>query len=195
MRYFYDLEFLEDGRTVDLISIGIVAEDGREFYAVAEEAGKGTLHRRITAHRWLMENVVPQLPLARSADGTRLNGGLGLLAATPRFELDKGHLVVLPRRVIAKQVQAFLCAERGDVELWAYYGAYDHVCLMQLWGPMIAKPDRLPMWTHDINQLAERVGVDGERIVLPEQPAGHHNALDDARHVKAMWDYLTSVVA
>ena len=34
MRYFYDTEFLEDGETIDLISIGIVAEDGREYYAV-----------------------------------------------------------------------------------------------------------------------------------------------------------------
>ena len=36
MRYFYDTEFLEDGETIDLISIGIVAEDGREYYAVTD---------------------------------------------------------------------------------------------------------------------------------------------------------------
>src|SRR4051812_11038169 len=34
MKYFYDTEFLEDGQTIELISIGIVAEDGREYYAV-----------------------------------------------------------------------------------------------------------------------------------------------------------------
>ena len=34
MRIFYDTEFLEDGKTIDLISIGMVAEDGREYYAV-----------------------------------------------------------------------------------------------------------------------------------------------------------------
>lgn len=49
MKYFYDCEFLEGtqrrglfGRrqtnpTIDLISIGIVAEDGREYYAVSKE--------------------------------------------------------------------------------------------------------------------------------------------------------------
>ncbi len=31
MRYFLDTEFYEDGKTIDLISIGIVAEDGREL--------------------------------------------------------------------------------------------------------------------------------------------------------------------
>jgi hypothetical protein len=28
VRYFYDTEFLEDGKTIELISIGIVCEDG-----------------------------------------------------------------------------------------------------------------------------------------------------------------------
>lgn len=28
-RYFYDLEFLQDGKTIDLISIGIVADERR----------------------------------------------------------------------------------------------------------------------------------------------------------------------
>ena len=36
-RYFYDCEFIEDGRTVDLVSIGVVDEHGREFYAVSTE--------------------------------------------------------------------------------------------------------------------------------------------------------------
>lgn len=37
MKYFFDTEFHEDGRTIDLISIGIVAEDGREYYAINRE--------------------------------------------------------------------------------------------------------------------------------------------------------------
>ena len=34
-RYFIDTEFMEDGHTIELISIGICCEDGREFYAVS----------------------------------------------------------------------------------------------------------------------------------------------------------------
>ena len=37
MRYFYDTEFIDNGRIIDLISIGVAAEDGREFYAVSAE--------------------------------------------------------------------------------------------------------------------------------------------------------------
>ena len=36
-RYFYDCEFIEDGRVIDLVSIGVVDEYGREFYAVSTE--------------------------------------------------------------------------------------------------------------------------------------------------------------
>jgi hypothetical protein len=56
MKYFIDTEFYEDGRTIDLISIGIVAEDGREFYACSTEA---QLHR---VSPWVREHVLPSLP-------------------------------------------------------------------------------------------------------------------------------------
>jgi hypothetical protein len=58
MRYFYDTEFLEDGRTIELISIGIVAEDGRELYLINREAP----WERIEQDAWLMANVVSSLP-------------------------------------------------------------------------------------------------------------------------------------
>ncbi|HVX56933.1 MAG TPA: hypothetical protein VHA37_04325 [Candidatus Saccharimonadales bacterium] len=32
MKYFLDTEFIEDGKTIDLISVGIAAEDGRTLY-------------------------------------------------------------------------------------------------------------------------------------------------------------------
>ncbi len=38
MRYFYDTEFIDDGRTIELISIGVTAEDGREYYAVSTDS-------------------------------------------------------------------------------------------------------------------------------------------------------------
>jgi hypothetical protein len=58
MKYFYDTEFHEDGTTIDLISIGIVTEDGREYYAV----NRGAEWERIKKNEWLMANVVPHLP-------------------------------------------------------------------------------------------------------------------------------------
>ncbi|GEE03358.1 3'-5' exoribonuclease [Gordonia spumicola] len=56
VRYFYDTEFIEDGTTIDLVSIGVVAEDGREFYAVSTEFDPGR------AGRWVRTNVLDKLP-------------------------------------------------------------------------------------------------------------------------------------
>lgn len=56
MRYFYDTEFIEDGTTIDLLSIGVVAEDGREFYACSTEADTRK------AGPWVVRNVLPLLP-------------------------------------------------------------------------------------------------------------------------------------
>jgi hypothetical protein len=55
MRYFVDTEFIDDGKTIDLISIGIVAEDGREFYAESDEFD------REKAGDWVKEHVYPHL--------------------------------------------------------------------------------------------------------------------------------------
>jgi hypothetical protein len=55
MRFWFDTEFIEDGHTIELISIGIVAEDGREFYA---ESADCDLSR---GGEWIQENVVPHL--------------------------------------------------------------------------------------------------------------------------------------
>lgn len=55
MKYFLDTEFLDDGKTIELISIGIVAEDGRELYLENIEFNWAN------ATAWLMENVYPHL--------------------------------------------------------------------------------------------------------------------------------------
>ncbi len=54
-RYWYDTEFIEDGRTIDLISIGMVCEDGREFYAESADCDLSK------ANEWVRANVIPHL--------------------------------------------------------------------------------------------------------------------------------------
>jgi hypothetical protein len=56
VRYFYDCEFIEDGSTISLVSIGVVDETGREFYAISTEFDPGR------AIEWVRRNVLNQLP-------------------------------------------------------------------------------------------------------------------------------------
>jgi hypothetical protein len=176
LRIFYDTEFLEDGRTIDLISIGMVREDGTEYYAVSQDATKRRLRRRIRKHDWLMANVVPSLPKAH---------GDWNLYMPKRWLFNYSDPCVKPRRVIAREVRDFIRATRKP-ELWGWYVQYDHVVYAQLFGCMIDLPDGCPMVSYDLKQECDRLG----NPQMPEQGSGEHNALADARRVKVMASFL-----
>src|ERR1700722_14822869 len=55
MKYWIDTEFIARPYTIDLISVGLVAEDGREFYAESDEVDWSK------ANLWTLENVRPRL--------------------------------------------------------------------------------------------------------------------------------------
>jgi hypothetical protein len=62
MKHWVDTEFIEDGQTIDLISIGIVAEDGREYYALNLDCDLSK------ASDWVAENVISKLPLPKQVN-------------------------------------------------------------------------------------------------------------------------------
>jgi hypothetical protein len=171
MRYWFDTEFIEDGRTIELISIGMVSEDGREFYAENADADLGR------ANEWVQENVLPHLwsrqPDKRDANLWSRDGGTGGL-------MQRGH--------IATELRAFVGAVVNDPtpEIWAYYGDYDWVVLCQLYGRMIDLPDGWPMFAMDVKQLA--VSLNNPR--LPKQESTEHHALADARWTRDAWQFL-----
>jgi hypothetical protein len=169
---YYDTEFLENGSTIDLISIGLVRSDGAEYYAVNADA----TWPKIAEHRWLCENVIPHLPL--SSKGVRKHTPAAGSGWT--FNIDLSSTLVRPRWVIANEVREFILAV-DDPELWADYCSYDHVVLCQLWGTMARLPGGIPMWTHDLRQEIERAG---NPVIPPMDGLTAHNALDDAREVR-----------
>jgi len=182
MRYWFDTEFIEDGQTIDLLSIGMVAEDGRELYAESLDAD---LSR---ANAWVKENVIAHLwsqqPDKRSENLWSRDGGIdGLLS----------------RKDIAREIEAFCDpATYGKPEVWAYYADYDWVVLCQLFGRMIDLPKGWPMYCRDIKQEADRIeawirdfnSAPDWRLILPKQESSEHHALADARHNRVMWEFL-----
>lgn len=56
MRIFFDTEFYENGTTIDLISIGMVREDGEIYYAEVKNA-----KTKASCSEWLRQNVKPHL--------------------------------------------------------------------------------------------------------------------------------------
>lgn len=206
MKYFYDTEFIDDGHIIELISIGIVADDGREYYAVNQDVSQD----RILQSTWLRDNVWPSLPTRALTQHEELILGArqfrppaqAPLATDLYYRLgaiDTEAPDVKHKTVIADEVRDFLLQPTGneiraDVELWADYAAYDHVALAQLFGPMIALPHGIPMFTNDLQQLIGHVVARSTRpLTLPVQKSGAHNALADARHLKACYDAIRRI--
>jgi hypothetical protein len=159
-RYFYDCEFIEDGHVIDLVSIGVVDESGREFYAVSTEFDASR------ALPWVRRNVLDKLP--SPADPA--------WRSSERLREDLYAFLVEPLR----------SGVADAIELWAWYAAYDHVVLAQLWGAMPALPREIPRFTKDLRQRWDDV----ERPPLPSAEAARHDALVDARHNLARWNAM-----
>ena len=146
------------------MSIGIVAEDGREFYRQSTEC------ELWTANDWVKENVLPHLehPLWRK-------------------EVRKPWS---PRGFIRLDLKEFLDIEcYGKPEFWGYYADYDWVAFCQLWGTMMDLPKGWPKYCMDIKQWCKQLGDPA----LPEQGKGEHHALADARWNRTAWEFLREI--
>lgn len=55
MKYWFDFEFEDNGKTIEPISVGFAAENGALYYAEFDE------YDRDSAPIWLQENVIPKL--------------------------------------------------------------------------------------------------------------------------------------
>lgn len=159
MRYFFDTEFIEDGHTITLISLGMVAAaDGRELYCLSREYDPDR------ADPWLHDQVFAKLTLP----------ALGITAEP------------LTRAEIRDRVLAFVAAERDPaLEIWGAWCADDWVVVRQLFGKMINAPAGWPPFCFDVIQWAAQLGVKPE--TLTPAPPEQHNALVDARWTQQLW--------
>lgn len=164
MKIFFDTEFIEDGRTIELLSIGLVREDGATYYAEVIDS----IPLWETASEWVKENVIAHLKSNNTSE------------FVPELKLKKQ---------IAKDIVEFV-GEKP--EFWAYYADYDWVALCQLYGTMMDLPKGWPMFCMDIKQLAVGKGIMNSNE-LPMQLGTEHNALDDAIWNRNAFEYLEMV--
>ena len=164
--YFFDTEFIENGETIDLISIGIVTSTGRKFYAVSTDA---KLH---LASDWVRNNVLPHLPRYQTVEA-----GAG------------DHGIWMPKRAIAQKLERFVRTATKP-EFWAYYADYDWVALCQLFGTMMDLPAHFPKYAMDLKQYSKMLGSPRH----PGQAEGTaHDALEDARWNQVLYEFLKTI--
>ena len=156
MRIYFDTEFMEDGSTIELLSLGAVSEDGREFYGVNLSAD----HKH--ANPWVKEHVLPHVHM--DVKGPLL------------YRVSASH------PTIATEFRAW--AEQGlapedRLEFWGYYADYDWVVLCQLFGRMVDLPANWPKYAYDLRQWLDENGFEAAR--QPDESI--HHALLDARWI------------
>lgn len=164
--FCYDFEFLSDGTIIMPISLGVVSDDDRDLYLVNEETDLLAASR----DPFLRDHVLTSLPVEYAGP----NG-------FPRWDYDHPDAEYLVSRSdLAERTLAFLTdglPDGGTAKLWAWFSAYDHVALSNLWGRLVDRPAGIPWRTSCIRDFQEFLG--DPRI--PEQTEGEHNALADAK--------------
>jgi hypothetical protein len=166
MRVFFDTEFTGLHQHTTLISIGMVAEDGREFYGVCDDYDKEQVDN------WIQQNVINHLALPNPI--------------SPDFCLGTN-------RGVADAVAYFL--KRYDrVEMWSDCLAYDWVLFCEMFGGAFQIPNNVYYIPFDVCTLfkAQDIDPDINRELFAGVDGDKHNALHDARVIKACYDKLKS---
>ncbi len=161
MKIFFDTEFYEHDERIQLISLGAVREDGKEYYAELNTFRWS----QVPPKHWLQANVRPHL-WSQMDDKREGN----------RWSRDGGEGGLLNDRDFRN---TFLRFVGPKPEFWAWYGDYDWVVLCQKYGSMIELPKSWPQYALDFRQVVHERGL----IVQRAEDMGFtaHNALEDAR--------------
>lgn len=164
MKYFYDTEFYEDGSRIHLISIGIVAEDGRELYAENADFDWDI----VPPDHWIQDNVRPHLQ--------------GIAAQYIKSDIAK----YVKEFICDHKIPYY-----ENNKLYGYYVAYDHVVLAQLFGRMVDMPKGMPWFSYDLKQM---IAEDPHRLgnlsdTVPHYGTEHH-ALEDARWNMNLYEHI-----
>lgn len=170
MKYYLDTEFIEYPNTIDLISIALVSEDGRELYCESTDFNESK------ASDWVKENVIKKL-WSRQKDKRPHN----------KWFRDGGIGGLMNKKDIKSEILRFI---DPNPEFVGYYCSYDWVVFCWLFGTMMDLPQTFLMYCYDIVQLMHENGI----YKIPFSPKNNHVALDDARWTKEAHEYILSVI-
>jgi hypothetical protein len=197
MKYFLDTEFLEGPQqesfpislfrkqtppTIDLISIGIVAEDGREYYAISKDFNlkeawnrydirtmtnlPGDMSSNKMKVYWIRENVL--LPIYNEML-EKWNKDTVYYIGDFSYKTFKYLLKIYGKtnKEIAEEVKHFchcefhLAKSKGSLdftkqeaipEFYAYFADHDCFVFCWLFGKMMDLPKGFPMYCNDLKQ-------------------------------------------
>jgi hypothetical protein len=172
MKYWIKIKTIEYDRIIDPMSIGIVSEDDRNYYAINYDCSFSK------SDKYTQDNILAYFPFKPihpkseyGQSGEFLNTGVW-------------------RRIhaIGKDVLNFIDDDDHPV-FWTWCGAYDWVALCHLLGGRLKMPANFPSNPNDLKQEYDRLG----NPELKEYNSTGGSALDEAKWCKFVYNQLQSL--
>lgn len=165
-KLFLDTEFTELSQQAQLLSLALVSEDERWFYAEFTDVDTNGLSE------WHQEHVVPHLSLSEQQISQFPSGGTYLKATKPQ---------------IVSSLKEWL-QQWTHIEIWADVPAFDWVLFCELFGGALHIPKQIHYVVRDLATLFILRGYDADtdRFEFAYRELGNrpemvrHNALADA---------------
>jgi hypothetical protein len=162
-KIFFDTEFTGLHQKTTLISIGLVSECGKSFYAEFTDYDKSQVDE------WLQKNVIDNLILQKDPeghwgpyDGMSVKGDLELIQTKLRDWLNQFE----------------------KVEIWSDCLSYDWVLFCQIFGHAFSIPGNVYYIPFDICTLFKAKGID------PDISREEYSEMKDGKKHNALWDAL-----
>lgn len=189
MNIYFDTEFTGLHKNTTLISLGMVADNGKSFYA------EFTDYDESQCDDWIKENVIANL---------KFKGGQ--LTRLSRHDDGRPNINAIEMRaskeIVSEQLRTWL-KQFDTVQFVSDVCHYDMVLLIDLFGTAFDLPSNVSASCHDINQdiakyygVSEKEAFDKSREeILSEHgifiDGNKHNALYDAKVIKAIYEVVT----
>lgn len=183
MEIFFDTEFTGLHKNTTLISIGLIAENGKTFYAELTDYDKSQVDD------WLNDNVIKNLN--RSSDES--------LSRNMNFtnSIDGKHNDIVvngDKKYVKAKLEEWLL-QFDEVEIWSDCLAYDWVLFNDIFGHAFNIPKNVYYIPFDICTLFKIKGIDPDisREKFADIEGDKHNALYDAKVIKACYEKLMKI--
>lgn len=177
-KIFFDTEFTGLHQNTTLISIGLISECGKTFYAELTDYDKSQIDD------WLKENVIDNLILDEYENG---------LTGT----YNKNEVKFVGSQVFLKELLVNWLSQFEEIEIWSDCLSYDWVLFNQIFGHAFNIPKNVYYIPFDICTLFYAKGIDADirREVFASMSEGSqkHNALWDAKVIRQCFVKLQSV--
>jgi hypothetical protein len=174
-KIFFDTEFTGLHKNTTLISIGLISENGKQFYAEFNDYDSNQVDE------WLKKNVISNLILNKEDVG--------------RFGDENVWLVKGNKSDIAYNLKEWI-NQFDQIEMWSDCLSYDWVLFNDIFGNAFDLPKKIYYIPFDICTLFNIKGIDPDISrekfceIKEESLLKKHNSLWDAKIIKKCFEML-----